>query len=173
MWVDRNSTLTTCISGGLIWNNACVAPVYLWYFCVSMLLFPFDLKSWSLMKRTRENVLGYVWQAWSWYILQSLQMLPGQSTRLCRRLNPCSLKFRVLLNQWLKQPGTVRSRYLAVTLLHINHYGLIAHPSGRGMGVSWWVQSATEVSCWKFLVLYAIPCYCTAIYRESKVCFHG
>ena len=26
MWVDRNSTLTACISGGLIWNNACVAP---------------------------------------------------------------------------------------------------------------------------------------------------
>ena len=25
------------------------------------------------MKRTRDNVLGYVWQAWSWYMLQSLQ----------------------------------------------------------------------------------------------------
>ena len=73
MWVDRNSTLTICISGGLIWNNACFAPVYLWYFCVSMLLLPFDLKSWPLMKRTRDNVLGYVWQAWSWHMLQSFQ----------------------------------------------------------------------------------------------------
>ena len=26
MWVNRNSALATCISGGLIWNNACVAP---------------------------------------------------------------------------------------------------------------------------------------------------
>ena len=25
------------------------------------------------MKRTRDDVLGYVWQAWSWYMLQSLQ----------------------------------------------------------------------------------------------------
>ena len=47
--------------------------IYLWYFCVSMLLLPFDLKSWPLMKRTRDNVLGYLWQACSWYMLQSLQ----------------------------------------------------------------------------------------------------
>ena len=48
-------------------------PIYLRYFCVSMLLLPFDLKSWPLMKRTRDNVIGYVWQAWPWYMLQSLQ----------------------------------------------------------------------------------------------------
>ena len=25
------------------------------------------------MKRTRDDVFGYVWQAWSWYMLQILQ----------------------------------------------------------------------------------------------------
>ena len=128
-------------------------PIYLWYICVSMLLLPFDLKSWPLMKRTRGDVLGYVRQALSWYMLQSLQnalfgyftqeclsflilfTCPGQPTCLCRRLNPWSLKFVILLNQWLKQPASVRSRYLAVTLLPITYEGLIARPSGRGMGV--------------------------------------
>ena len=145
-------------------------PIYLWYFCVSMSLLPFDLKSWPLMKRTRDNVLGYLWQAWSWYMLQSLQnalfgyfiqecsrylmilfTCPGQSTCLCRRLNPWSLKFVILLNQWLKQPATVRSRYLAVTLLPITHVGLIARPPGRGMGVR-------ELQMWPKFYVRSLGC---------------
>ena len=128
-------------------------PIYLWYICVSMLLLPFDLKSWPLMKRTRGDVLGYVRQALSWYMLQSLQnALFGYFTQECLSLfdiiylpwathmsmpsaEPLVTKVVILLNQWLKQPASVRSRYLAVTLLPITYEGLIARPSGRGMGV--------------------------------------
>ena len=154
MWVDRNSTLTTCISGGLILNNACVAPdifvVYLrfnvviaiwlevmafdetdsrWrsWVCAAgfVLIYASELTKCSILVISPKSVYRYL----------ILFTCPGQPTCLCRRLNPWSLKFVILLNQWLKQPASVRSRYLAVTLLPITYEGLIARPSGRGMGV--------------------------------------
>ena len=161
-------------------------PIYLWYFCVSMSLLPFDLKSWPLMKRTRDNVLGYLWQAWSWYMLQSLQnALFGYFIQECLSLfgdiiylpcaihmslpsaEPWSLKFGILLNQCLKQPAIMRSRYLAVTTPR-NSRKTHSSPVRARYGC-FFMSSKCDRS-----FMFEVYAVCnTAIYRESIACFYG
>ena len=63
----------------------------------------------------------------------------------------------------IAQPMIKTSRYSALpisrgNLIHITHDGLIAHPSGRGMGVTSWVQS--------FMLEVYAACNAVLLYRD-------
>ena len=150
-------------------------PIYLWYICVSMLLLPFDLKSWPLMKRTRGDVLGYVRQALSWYMLQSLQnALFGYFTQECLSLfDIIYLPWATHMSMPSAEPLVTKVCYIAQPMIKTARFSAL--PISRGdfaphnlrrthsspvrarYGCSW-VTSVTEVLCSNFM-LYAIPRY--------------
>ena len=161
-------------------------PIYLWYFCVSMSLLPFDLKSWPLMKRTRDNVLGYLWQAWSWYMLQSLQnALFGYFIQECLSLfdDIIYLPWAIHMSLPSAEPLVTKVRYIAQPMIKTGRYSALpisrgdftphnsrrthSSPARARYGCSW-VANVTEVLCSKFM-LYAIPRYIESLSHVSMV----
>ena len=185
MWVDRNSTLTTCISGGLILNNACVAPdIFVVY-----LRFNVVIAIWLEVMAFDET--DSRWRSWvcaaGFVLIYASELTKcsfGYFTQECLSLfDIIYLPWATHMSMPSAEPLVTKVCYIAQPMIKTARFSAL--PISRGdfaphnlrrthsspvrarYGCSW-VTSVTEVLCSKFM-LYAIPRYIESLSHVSMV----